>query len=154
MALEFENYAMKGNEFINLLAKNLGNADDRDRAARVLRAVFRTMRNHLSLEESSDLLAQLPMALKSVYVDGWKMTQPHRRVRTMKEFSGEVLKAYGQSAWRDFSNLEEVEASVRAVIETMAYYVSANEMEQAFATLPKNMRDLFMTWVPSQKGPN
>lgn len=149
MALEFENYAMKGNEFVNLLARNLGYEDDRDRAARVLRAVLRTMRDHMSLEESSDLLAQLPMAIKAVYVDGWRMTQPHKRVKSFEEFAGNVLKEHGQNAWRDFSNIDEVETSVRAVIETMLSYVSPGEMEQALATLPKNLKDLFMTWMPS-----
>jgi len=57
MPLDFEKYAMKGNEFVNLLAKNLGDETGRARARRILRSVFRTLRNHLTLEESSDLLA-------------------------------------------------------------------------------------------------
>ncbi|HEX7015298.1 MAG TPA: DUF2267 domain-containing protein [Cyclobacteriaceae bacterium] len=148
MPLDFENYAQKGNEFVNLLMKNLGAEDERDRAARILRAVLRTLRNHLSLEESSDLLAQLPMAIKAVYVDGWRMTQPHERVSTMQEFANEVLKQHGATAWRDFSNPDEVVFAVRAVIETLADYVSVSELEQAFGSLPKELREQFKVWIP------
>src|SRR5690606_42007608 len=143
MPLEFETYAQKGNEFVNLLMKNLGVEDERDRAARILRSVLRTLRNHLSLEESSDLLAQLPMAIKAVYVDGWRMTQPHRRVSTMQEFANEVLKEHGSTAWRDFSNPGEVVLAVRAVIETLAEYVSIGELEQSFGSLPNELRTQF-----------
>ena len=68
MALDFEKYAAKGNEFLNRLAENLGD-EDRAHAARILRSTFRGLRNHLTVEESFQLLAQLPMALKSVYVE-------------------------------------------------------------------------------------
>lgn len=148
MPLDFENYAQKGNEFVNLLMKNLGAEEGRDRAARILRAVLRTLRNHLSLEESSDLLAQLPMAIKAVYVDGWRMTQPHQRVSTMREFANEVLKNHGSTAWRDFSNPDEVVVAIRAVIETLAEYVSVGELEQAFGSLPRELREQFMVWIP------
>lgn len=148
MPLDFENYAQKGNEFVNLLMKNLGVDGERDRAARILRAVLRTMRNHLSLEESSDLLAQLPMAIKAIYADGWRMTQPHQRVSTLQDFANEVLKQHGTTAWRDFSNPDEVVFAIRAVIETLAEYVSVGELEQAFASLPKELREQFKVWIP------
>jgi uncharacterized protein (DUF2267 family) len=148
MPLDFENYAQKGNEFVNLLMKNLGAENERERAARILRSVLRTLRNHLSPEESSDLLAQLPMAIKAVYVDGWRMTQPHQRVSTIQEFANEVLKQHGATAWRDFSNPDEVVFAVRAVIETLAEYVSVGELEQAFASLPKELREQFKVWIP------
>lgn len=148
MPLDFEAYAQKGNEFVNLLMKNLGVEGERERAARILRSVLRTLRNHFSLEESSDLLAQLPMAIKAVYVDGWRITQPHRRVTTLQEFANEVLKQHGSTAWRDFSNPDEVVAGVRAVIETLAEYVSIEELEQAFDSLPKELSEQFKVWIP------
>lgn len=149
MALEFEKYAMKGNEFLNRLAKQLGDENDRERAARILRSVFRTLRNNLTTEESFQLLAQLPMAMKGVYVDGWKIDQPHKRIKTIEDFANEVIKEEGTTAWRDFSSIEEVIQSVRAVIKVMASYVSPEEMEQVAGTLPKNIRDIFHDWIPS-----
>ena len=149
MSLDFEKYAMKGNEFLNRLAKKLGDENDRHRAARILRSVLRTMRNHLTIEESEQLLAQLPMALKGVYVEGWRIHQPQMRAKTIEDFAGEVFVEEGRAGWRDFSSTEDVIQSIKAVIETLATYVSPEELEQAFNTLPKNLRELFTDWVPS-----
>lgn len=149
MPLNFEKYAMKGNEFLNRLAKKLGDENDRDKAARVLRSVLRTLRNHLATEESIQLLAQLPMAIKSVYVEGWKINDVHPRVKTIEDFAVEVMKEEGQAAWRDFSNIEEVIHAIHAVVETIVSYVSPEEIEEAFSTLPKNLRKILTARIPS-----
>ncbi len=70
MTLDFEKYAAKGNEFINKLAEHLNDPDNRDRAGRILRSVLRALRNRLTVEESLQLISQLPMAIKAVYVEG------------------------------------------------------------------------------------
>ena len=88
------------------------------------------------------------MAIKAIYVDGWRMTQPHQRVSTLHDFANEVLKQHGTTAWRDFSNPDEVVFAIRAVIETLAEYVSVGELEQAFASLPKELREQFQVWIP------
>lgn len=141
MPLEFEKYVLKGNEFLYKLEENLEN-EDRAHAARILRSTFRVLRNHFSMEESLELLSQLPMAIKSVYVDGWKI-KDHQRIKTVDGFCNEIIHEEGRAAWRDFSNQNEILASVRAVIETMKAYVSPEEMDQAIGTLPKNIQAIF-----------
>jgi uncharacterized protein (DUF2267 family) len=141
MLLDFEKYAMKGNEFLNKLSANLG-IDDRKHAARILRSTFRVLRNHITPEESLQLISQLPMALKSIYVDGWKLSD-HKKVRNIEEFLSEIIQEEGNDAWRDFSSKEEVINSVSAVLETLRDYVSASEMDQALGTLPKKIRVKF-----------
>ena len=147
MALDFDKYAMKGNEFLNILAKKLGDEADRDRAARVVRSVFHSLRRHLSVEESVQLLAQLPMALKSVYVDGWKINKPHERIHTFDDIVNEIVQEEGRAAWRDFGNREDVIFAIRAVVETMNHYVSKGELEEAFGTLPEGLKKAFLAWV-------
>lgn len=137
MVLDFEKYASKGNEFINRLQSNLG-VNDRDHAARILRSTFRVIRNHLSVEESFQLIAQLPMVLKAVYVEGWKLTD-HKRITNLDEFFIEIIQEEGHSSWRDFSSKNEVLDSVRAVLQTLREYVSKQEMDQALATLPRKI---------------
>lgn len=141
MTLDFNKYAMKGNEFLNRLEDNLGN-DDRARAARILRSTFRVLRNHLSFEESLQLLSQLPMAIKAVYVDGWNKGD-HKKIKTVDDFLIEIIQEEGNSAWCDFSSSEEIIDCVRAVIDTMRLYISDEEMEQALGTLPRRVREIF-----------
>jgi Uncharacterized conserved protein len=147
MSLDFEKFAMKGNEFVNVLATRLGDAKDRDRAARILRSVFHSLRNHLSLTESFQMMAQLPMAIKSVYVDGWKVNAETERIHSFDDMVNEIIKAEGNSAWRDFSSRDDVINGIRAVVQTMACYVSKNELEDAFSGLPKGLKKIFIGWV-------
>ena len=141
MALIFEKYATKGNEFLSLLKESLATEDD-GHAARILRSTFRVLRNHFTFEESLQLLSQLPMAIKAVYVDGWKKGE-HKRLHNVEDFLLEIIQNDGDNAWRDFSDKEEILESVRAVIDTMRVYVSAQEMDQALGTLREEIRELF-----------
>jgi uncharacterized protein (DUF2267 family) len=141
MTLDFNKYAFKGNEFLHYLESALEN-EDRGHAARILRATFRVLRNHLTVEESMQLIAQLPMAIKAVYVDGWSPAK-HKRVTTVDDFLTEILEEAGNSAWRDFESKGEILECVRAVIQTMLVYVSPEEMEQALGTLPNKLQQIF-----------
>jgi len=140
MTLDFNKYAMKGNEFLNRLEENLGSAD-RAHAGRILRSTFRVLRNHLTFEESLQLLSQLPMAIKSVYVEGWKKGD-HKKIKSVDEFLIEVIQEEGNSAWRDFNSGEEIIDCVRAVIDTMRLYVSSEEIDQALHTLPRRLQEV------------
>ncbi len=147
MPLNFEKHAAKGNEFLNKLAVRLGDEDNRDRAGRILRCVLRALRNMLTLEESLQFLAQLPMALKAVYVDGWTPNKYHKRIKTLHEFSEEVMKEDGFSTWKDFSGVSDATDAIEAVMKTLADYVSAGELHDIIAILPKEMKEQFTVWV-------
>lgn len=141
MTLDFEKHAKKGNEFMHHLENTLS-TDDRAHAARILRSTFRVLRNHLTFEESLQLLAQLPMALKAVYVDGWSLSA-HSKIKTAEQFLTEIVQEEGNAAWRDFSSEEEISSAVRAVIESLRMYVSNEELTQALGTLPARIRKIF-----------
>lgn len=147
MTPNFEKYAAKGNEFLNKLAVRLGDAENRDRAGRVLRSVLRALRNRLSIEESLQLLSQLPMAIKSVYVEGWKLNHHFVRIKTIEDFAEEVMIEDGISAWRDFASIEEATDAIEAVMKTLADYVTAGELHDVIDLMPKEIKQHFMVWV-------
>ncbi len=147
MAINFEKYAAKGNEFIHILAEKLGNRDDEGRAGRVLRCVLRALRSHLTTYESMHLLAQLPMALKGIYVDGWKPDLHVQRVRSVRDFADEVMQQDGGAAERDFEDREDAVKAIRAFIETLQLYVSHEQLEDAFGTLPEELKKTFTGWL-------
>ncbi len=147
MALNFEKYAAKGNEFLNKLAVRLGDVENRDRAGRVLKSVLRALRNRISIEESLQLISQLPMVIKAVYVDGWKLNQEFTRIKTIEDFSAEVMKEDGAAAWRDFSSVEEATDAIEAVMKTLADYVSAGELHDIIDLMPREIKQHFTVWV-------
>lgn len=147
MTLNFEKYAAKGNEFVNRLAEHLGDIENRDRAGRILRCVFRALRNRLPAEESLQLVAQLPMVIKAVYVEGWKLNHEFVRIKSMGEFAAEAMREDGFSAWRDFASMEEAEHAIEAVLKTLADYVSAGELHDIIDQMPQEIKKSFMVWV-------
>ena len=78
MALNFNQYANEGNAFLNAYTEHMGFGPDKDKAGRILSATLYALRDIIPFEESLQLIAQLPMFLKAVYVNGWTMRRRPR----------------------------------------------------------------------------
>jgi uncharacterized protein (DUF2267 family) len=146
MSLHFEKHAAKGNEFVNRLAARLGDEENRDRAGRVLRCVLHALRERLTVAESFQLLAQLPMVIKALYIEGWQPGRYHPKIKTLHELSEEVMRLDGISTWRDFSGVPDAIEGIEAVIKTIADYVTAGELHDIIAVLPEDMKESFTVW--------
>ncbi len=72
MAINFEKFAQEGNEFLSRLATSLGHPEEKGRTGIIMRSVMHTLRERITVGESLNLLSQLPMFLKGIYVDKWK----------------------------------------------------------------------------------
>jgi uncharacterized protein (DUF2267 family) len=138
MSLDFNQYAAKGNAFVNRVAETLH--VQRDQAARIVRSVLHALRNRLSHEESFQLLAQLPMALKSVYVDGWKYSDNFIRLRRPEEFLDEIRKEDDGMAGYDFGNDQRAALATAAVLNVLFASVSDGEANDLINTLPESLQ--------------
>ncbi len=143
-ALNFEKYASKGNALINEIAVELvlTPAEGRNKAARSLRAVLHVLRRLIPVEESLQLLAQLPMCLKAIYVDGWKPLEPPLRVKHIEDFALMVMEEDGRAAISDFQSQEEVLEAVHAVFTVLKRHVTPGEIEDIRGSLPKELKTL------------
>jgi uncharacterized protein (DUF2267 family) len=142
MSLHFYAYARKGYEFIDEVARELKSGDV-DKAGRMFRCVLRAMRNKLTPEASFGLLAQLPMAIKGIYVDGWKNPVKNASANhSSGDIISEVLREDDQSAWRDFSNETEVRDAVIAVYKVLSKHIVITEYENILSLLPSDMHYL------------
>ncbi|HWC51962.1 MAG TPA: DUF2267 domain-containing protein [Chitinophagaceae bacterium] len=138
MSLDFEKYAAKGNELVNMLAKDL--QIHPDNAGRILRSVLHALRKHLGIDESFQLLSQLPMALKGVYVDQWDPSESYQRIHTVEEFLDEVRSEDKGLAGYDFGNNEKARNIVRTVFKDLTYYLSEGEFDDFTAMLPGELK--------------
>ena len=138
MALDFEKYAIKGNEFVGLVAEDLDLPVDK--AGRIIRSVLHALRNRLVHEESFQLLAQLPMAMKGVYVDGWKFSKPFSRIRHLDDFLDEVREEDGGLAGYDFGNQASAKVAVGAVFKALRFFVSEGEMNDIIGVMPDELK--------------
>lgn len=144
MALDFNKYAQAGNGFLRDLAKQLNCEEDLPKAGRIFKAITHTIRELLSPEENLQLLAQLPMFLKGVYVDSWSITKDkkHKPVKHLKDFEEEVMRFDSRSATTDFPNEGDVERATLRVFQALRQYISLGELEDIKASLPKELKPL------------
>lgn len=140
MVIDFEKYAVKGNEFIRFVALEL--EVPRDKAGRIVRAVLHALRDRLTYEESFQLMAQLPMAIKGLYVDGWTYRTPLLPIRHLDEFLEAIRHADGKLSGYDFGNNKQALRAVQGVFSAMYEYVSPGEMRDILDILPHTIREL------------
>ncbi len=145
MSLDFEKYAAKGNEMVNMLAEDL--KVPRDKAGRILRAVLHAMRNRLSLDESLQVVAQLPMALKGIYIDQWDPWHSFHRIHHIDEFINEIRKYDKTAAGYDFGNDESAKLAIQAVFRTLNQYLSAGEFRDVIAVLPRELKEFIQNSI-------
>jgi uncharacterized protein (DUF2267 family) len=142
MSLHFYAYARKGYEFIDEVARELKSSDV-DKVGRMFRCVLRAMRNKLGPEASFGLLAQLPMAIKGIYVDGWKNpAKNNASAESSKDIVSEVIKEDDQSAWRDFSDESEVKDAIIAVYKVLSRHIVITEYANILSLLPSDFHYL------------
>ena len=145
MSLEFNQYAAKGNEILAQLDKELGD-QGKEHAGRVLRSVLHAIRNRIPPQESLQLVAQLPMALKGIYVDGWKMATVHKAVKTLDDLADEIIAEGGRTAWRDFTSKADALLALRSVMKVLSQFISAGEWKDIAAVMPEHLQSEVRAW--------
>lgn len=143
--MNFEKYAAHANEFVKEVAEELSIPGDTQAAGRILRSVLRALRSRLTQAESFDLIAQLPMMLKAVYVDGWRpAAEPDKSIRNVDDFVEEMMRQDDPSALRDFPNPTRARHCASAVFRVLKRHVSPGESGDIAGQLP---RALQMLWT-------
>jgi len=146
--MKFEKYVATGNDFIKEVAEELTGKpreeiteSDKEKALRITRSVLHGIRNRLMPEEFVDFISQLPMCLKAVAVDGWKIDKTPEKIKHVDEFVEEVYNEDGKVAPRDFGNQEEARKAIKAVLRVIKRHVSDGEIKDIEAEMPKQLKE-------------
>lgn len=76
--------------WLDMLMEQAG-IEDRHTAYAVLRATLHALRDRIGPENAVHYGAQLPILLRGVYYEGWRMTTPPTKERHIDDFIGHVL---------------------------------------------------------------
>lgn len=139
MSLDFEKYAATANEIVSKLAENLKISTDK--AGRLLAAVLYALRSRISIDESLQIIAQLPMALKAVYVDQWDPWHSFRRIHRVEEFISE-LRRNDKTDAEELQDEEWARRVVKAAFTTLSHYLADEEFKDILAVLPDDLKEL------------
>ena len=130
MALNFNKFAVEANTFLKAYTKKL-NLKDTEKAGRILS----------SIEESLNLIAQFPMFLKAVYVNGWT-THKKEKIKSMSEFIDLVRKYDGVTSVYDFESDDVAENYIFTTFIQLRKYISLGELEDIRTELPKELKSM------------
>jgi|SRR3954464_10127756 uncharacterized protein (DUF2267 family) len=144
MLHQVSKYAEEANEFFKRVAVELGDPQDTGKAYRITRAVLHTLRKKIDAGESMNLVSQLPMILKGIYVDGWKISPQQKNHDGVPEFLQEIRDYLSRTAENDFPDEQEVLNGLFAVMRVLRNYVDEGEMEDIRAQMPRAIAPLFV----------
>ncbi len=141
MSLNFNQFAAEGNSFIKEYTKELNLNNDTDKAGRILTSILHGLREIISSQESLQLIAQFPMFLKAIYVNGWSSHQK-RKIKNMNEFIDLVRDFNGVTAFHDFENDELADNYIHTTFILLRKYISLGELEDIRSELPKDLKSI------------
>ncbi|MGM0576714.1 MAG: DUF2267 domain-containing protein [Myxococcota bacterium] len=140
--MSFDVWAQRARQFTNEVARELDK--DPSSALRIMTASLHVLRSRLTAKEGADLVAQLPMFVKAIWMDGWDpMRVPDKSLRRRDEFVQRVIEHPGIVVPDDFDNLEDAEACIMAVFDVVKRHVSPGETADVRAQLPKDILPLW-----------
>ncbi len=141
MALNFNQFAAEANQFLKEYTKELMLEGDTEKAGRILSSILHGLREIIATQESLQLIAQFPMFLKAVYVNGWTIHKKPK-IKTMEQFIDLVRKFDGVTGTNDFKSDELAEQYINATFLLLRRYVSLGEMEDIRSELPKDLKSM------------
>ena len=141
MTLPFNQYAAEANTFFKDYAKQIQMTENPEAAVRVFTSIMHGLRELISVEESLQLLAQLPMFLKAIYVKGWT-GKGKVKVKHMEEFIDLVRKFNGKTSVHDLGSEDQAENYIRTTFIVLRKYISLGELEDIRTELPKDLKNM------------
>ena len=112
--------------------------DDRQLAFSILRATLHGVRDRVGPESATHLGAQLPLLVRGVYYEGWKMTRPASSERHVAAFVDHVMREIPVGR---LSDREGAVAGALAVIRTM---IDPGEALKIIHLFPEELRDFWL----------
>jgi uncharacterized protein (DUF2267 family) len=138
----FDKHYQEASRFIRKLAMRIGTPGDTDHAIRVLKSVFITLRRKLIPDDSLNIVSQLPLVVKGIYVDGWNINEPLLEAQTYDEFLYELRHNTVRRADIDFGNDDLAKKKITAVFTSLREYIPVGELNHIREELPKEVAEM------------
>jgi uncharacterized protein (DUF2267 family) len=133
----FDSTIHKTNIWLKDLMQALG-WQDRHKAYKALRITIHALRDRLTVEETAQFAAQLPLLIRGLYYEGWDPTGKPLKERHREQFLAHIEQEF---IGDDRVDPEQV---ARAVFSVLVMHVSEGEIEDIKHILPTQIRD-FLT---------
>lgn len=123
--------------WLQSIADKVAAHGDKELAWAVLGATLHALRDRLQPGAAIHLGAQLPMLIRGLYYDRWRITPEPPKERHREQFFDRVCKEL-PAGWQ-----LDGEASVRAVFGVMHEKMDPGEITKVIRQMPKELRELW-----------
>ncbi|MHC5053278.1 MAG: DUF2267 domain-containing protein [Planctomycetota bacterium] len=140
----FESTIQKTRGWLWDVMRELGVENERQAFAAV-KAVLHVLRDRLTVEESAQLAAQLPMLLRGLYYEGWRPARAPEKIRHIGAFVERVrenLRAHPEI---------DPEKALHAVFKVLSTKVSEGELKDIRHNLSRELEEILP--VGEKQGP-
>ena len=124
--------------WLNTLMRHLGH-HDRVQAFHILKAVLHALRDRIGPENAVHFSAQLPLLIRGLFFEGWKMNASASHERHVPDFLEHVAKAL------DENHRGNLESNVRAVFSVIWERVDQGEVAKLMRIFPSELRVLWQS---------
>lgn len=121
------------------IAGKLERPDDLHAAYHALRSVLHSLRDNLVPDEALDLASQLPMLVRGIYFEGYRLSGRPVTHRKLGSFLESVRNQLETEAPQDL----DPERCARAVFATLSRHLDAGQVKQARDMLHKDVQPLW-----------
>jgi len=132
----FDRTVQETNLWLKMLSERL-RVEDRHLAYLALRATLHALRDRIGPQNAVHLGAQLPMLLRGLYYEGWRMTATPTKERRTEQFVDHV-----RSEMRGAGAID-IETAIRAVFDVMWEKIDRGEIAKLIEMFPEELRELW-----------
>ena len=132
----FDTTVQETNLWLKAVMEGL-HTDDRHLAYLALRATLHALRDRVGPENAVHLAAQLPMLLRGLYYEGWRLAASQTKERTRADFLEHVRSELPRGSAVD-PNM-----AVRAVFRVMWDKLDVGEVGKVIDLLPAELKELW-----------
>lgn len=110
---------------------------DEQQAYHLLCCTLQTLRDRLRPEDAIQLGAQLPVLIRGIYYDGWRLAGVPLQIRNKQHFVALAASRYHARP------LDDIEPGIRVVLQVLSSNVDFGEVCSVLTSLPTELRELW-----------
>ena len=139
--LNFDDYRYKGLKFYRRIARALGDGEDIGYADRLVTCIVQVLRERISFDEALEFMAFLPMHVKAIFVNGWRLNPNPKRLSGMEEFLNALRIKYPMTSGRKPGNNDDFKNDIKAVFAAIQHDFAAKGVADVKSLIPKELHE-------------
>jgi len=132
----FNHTLQQTSDWLSAISASQESINSEQRAYAALRAVLHQLRDRLTVEEATDLGAQLPLLVRGIYYEGWNPARTPEKVHRDEFIFGVEEKLSGHPEIK-------AEEAIHATFKVLNERITPGEINHVVGMLPKDLQRLW-----------